>query len=153
MKIKHDKIKNMTAVCVMNNTTAVTAHKDGSICVWDTSRDDPLVKTWNAHSVEPYYKTAQITTLLKIDSKTVASGGYDCLIKLWDITDGKCVITMQDSGYISGLQLRGTDQIVSSSIYNSERNRAVRVWNYRTGNCLSTFVPDGKTLGVNAGEQ
>lgn len=151
MKIKHEKIRTVGVIANISDTIVVTGHSDGTICVWDTSRADPLLRSWQAHSVEPYYRTAWITTLLIVNDTTVASGAYDCHIKLWDISNGKCILDLNDTGYISALQLRGNEEIVSSSIYNSDRNRTVRVWNYHSGKNTATFIPDGKILGVNAG--
>lgn len=141
----------MTAICTISDRITVTGHTDGTINVWDTSSDKPLSKSWSGHSVEPYYMAANITKLLKIDNHTFASGAYDGHIKLWDIETGKCIQELQDSGYITGLQVRSNDQLVSSSVYNSDRSRAVRTWNYKTGSCTSVFIPDGKVLGVDAG--
>jgi hypothetical protein len=87
------------------------------------------------------------------DNKTLASSGYDRLIRLWDVTQGKEVRMLKDhSDTVYGLAFNQDGSLLASA----SADRAVKVWEAGTGRRLYTLAestdwvyalvwsPDGK---------
>lgn len=91
------------------------------------------------------------------DNKTLASTGYDRLIKLWDVTTGKEIRTLKDhSDTVYGLTFNHDGTLLASAA----ADRAVKVWDAANGNRLYTlgestdwlyalaWSPDGRHLAA-----
>ncbi|KAL5529520.1 hypothetical protein ACEPAG_5505 [Sanghuangporus baumii] len=77
--------------------------------------------------------------------RTLVSGSYDCMVRVWDIISGQ-----------SKWVLRGHSQKVYSVVLDPSRNQAcsgsmdgtVRVWNLITGQCVHTLVGHTSLVGL-----
>jgi hypothetical protein len=91
------------------------------------------------------------------NKKVVATAGYDRLIKLWDISTGKELLTLKDhSDAIYGLAFSPDGSLLASGA----ADRAVKVWDVATGKRLLTLAestdwvyavawsPDGRHLAA-----
>jgi hypothetical protein len=91
------------------------------------------------------------------DGRTLASCGYDRLIKLWDPAAGKEVRTLKDhSDAVYGVAFRPDGKLLASG----SADRAVKVWDVATGRRLHTLAestdwvyavtwnPDGRHLAA-----
>ena len=91
------------------------------------------------------------------DGKTLASCGYDRLIKLWDVTTGKPLRDLKDhSDAVYGLAFSPDGKLLASAA----ADRAVKVWDVATGTRLYTlgeatdwvyavaWSPDGKHVAA-----
>jgi hypothetical protein len=91
------------------------------------------------------------------DSKTLASSGYDRLIKLWDVATGKEIRTLKDhSDTVYSLSFSPDGKLLSSGA----ADRAVKVWDVATGKRLYSlgestdwvyavvWSPDGRHLAA-----
>jgi len=67
------------------------------------------------------------------DGKTLASTGYDRLIKLWDVASGKELRTLKDhSDTVYGLAFSGDGKLLASAA----ADRAVKIWDVASGRRL-----------------
>ncbi|MCU0515275.1 MAG: CHAT domain-containing protein [Oscillatoria sp. Prado101] len=88
------------------------------------------------------------------DGQTVASGGYQQPVTLWDTGTGRRLrILTEHSGRVYSVAFSPNGKILASGGEDS----TIRIWNYRTGELLQTlkhlgpvrcvtFSPDGQTL-------
>ena len=92
---------------------------------------------------------------LSPDGKTMATGGYDQKIKLWDLTTGKEKTTLKGhNGSINGLAFRPDGKVLASA----SADRTIKLWDAVKASRLDTFSQplkeqmavafsaDGKTL-------
>jgi F-box/WD-40 domain protein MET30 len=78
---------------------------------------------------------------LQFDDNILATGSYDCTVKIWDIDTGKEMRALKGhTGGIRCLQFDDT-RLLTGSI-----DKTIRVWNWRTGECVK--VLHGHTNGV-----
>ncbi|MEH2200540.1 WD40 repeat domain-containing protein, partial [Nostoc sp.] len=89
------------------------------------------------------------------DGKTLASGGYDNTIKLWDVSTGKAIKTLTGhSSTVRGIVFSPDGKTLASGSYD----KTIKLWDVSTGKAIKTltghssrvfsvvFSPDGKTL-------
>jgi WD40 repeat protein len=89
------------------------------------------------------------------DGKTLASGSFDNSIKLWDITTGKEIRTLQGhSNFVDSVSFSPDGKTLASGSYDN----TIKLWDITTGKEIRTlqghsysvnsvsFSPDGKTL-------
>lgn len=78
---------------------------------------------------------------LQFEDNMLATGSYDCTIKIWDIESSEVVRTLR--GHQCGIRALQFDdtKLISGSL-----DRTIKVWNWRTGECISTY--QGHTEGV-----
>ncbi|MFL5244097.1 MAG: WD40 repeat domain-containing protein [Gemmataceae bacterium] len=70
------------------------------------------------------------------DGKTLASSGYDRLIKLWDVATGKEIMTLKDhSDTVYGLAFSPDGKMLASGA----ADRAVKIWEVATAKRLHTL--------------
>ena len=64
------------------------------------------------------------------DGKTLATCGYDRLVKLWDVASGKEIRTLRDhSDSVYGISFRPDGKLLASAA----ADRAVKIWDVATG--------------------
>jgi len=74
------------------------------------------------------------------DGKILASGGYDKLVKFWDVQTGDCLYKLdQHTGSVCSVSFSPDGQILASG----GSDRSICLWNANTGCCIATFK--GKT--------
>jgi len=79
---------------------------------------------------------------LQFDDNIVATGSYDCTIKIWDIDTGECLRTLTGhTECVRALQFDDSGKLISGSVDNT-----LKVWNWRTGECKNTM--EGHTAKV-----
>lgn len=72
---------------------------------------------------------------LQFIDNILATGSYDCTIKIWDLETGEVLRTL--TGHRSGVRCLQFDdtKLISGSL-----DKTVKVWNWRTGECIATHV-------------
>lgn len=80
-------------------------------------------------------------TCLQFEDNMLATGSYDCTIKIWDIETGEVLRTLH--GHQTGIRALQFDD---SKLISGSLDKTIKIWNWRTGECLSTY--QGHTEGV-----
>lgn len=113
--------------------------------------DGSLIKRFEGHTDALYALT------LSPDGKTLATGGYDQRIRLWEVASAKEIRTLTGhNGGIFGLAFRPDGKVLASA----SADRTIKLWETATGKRLDTFSqplkeqttlafhPDGKMLAA-----
>jgi len=136
-----------------------SGHEDQTIRLWNYDRDQ-CIKTLYGHG-DRVWSVAFAT----VDQRVIlASGSADRTIRLWDFTSGQCLnvlnghtswvwsVAASPDGQSVPAELRGA--LIASASYD----RTVKLWDIRTGKCMTTltghtapvvsvaFSPDGQRL-------
>lgn len=103
------------------------------------------------------HKDSLYSVAISPDGKTLATGGYDNAIKLWNVADGKELCTLDGhNGAVFELAFRPDGKVLASA----SGDRTVKLWNVTTGERLDTlkeslkelyalaFSPDGTRLAA-----
>lgn len=117
---------------------------------WKVS-DGTLVRKYEGHTDAVY------ALALSPDGKTLATGGYDQKIKLWDVgTGAERMLLKGHNGGVFGLSFRPDGKVLASASVD----RTVKLWEVASGKRLDTFSqplkeqtavafsPDGKTVAA-----
>ncbi|KAH9180442.1 WD40 repeat-like protein [Lactarius sanguifluus] len=140
----------------------VTGSRDHSLRVWDLPRPgEPEYRFDGADEADvdpadedvdenPYHKLhleghEHAVRALAARGRTLVSGSYDSMVRVWDIITGTCKWV-----------LVGHTQKVYSVVLDSTRHQAcsgsmdgtVRVWNLRTGDCQYTLTGHTSLVGL-----
>jgi mono/diheme cytochrome c family protein len=92
--------------------------------------DGAIVKKFEEH------RDALHALALSPDGKTLATGGYDQKIMVWDLATGKVLRTLAGhNGSINGLAFRPDGKVLASA----SADRTIKLWNASTGARLDTF--------------
>ncbi|KAF9232864.1 WD40-repeat-containing domain protein [Melanogaster broomeanus] len=128
----------------------VSGSADHALCIWDTTTGASVGEKWNAHSDRVW------TVRYSPDDETIASGGRDSLVRIWDaqrkmkvveITehpdwvncvtfspDGTCLATACDDSNIRIFDVRTGDLVLGPLLGHTDSVRVV------------TYSPDGMQL-------
>jgi serine/threonine protein kinase/Tol biopolymer transport system component len=134
---------------------AGTGHTDGGVWLWD-ARSGQLKQEIKAHD-EP------TAVAFSPDSKTLATGGYDGTLKLWDTTSGGAPRRSLDyafSSVVDSIAFSPDGSLVACG--GNGPDGEVKVWDARTGDLKLdlkagsvansiNFSPDGKQLACASG--
>ncbi|KAG2361173.1 hypothetical protein BDR07DRAFT_1334837, partial [Suillus spraguei] len=129
----------------------IYSRRDGSFRVWDLEKGTQVGEEWEV-------KDNEVEAMaLSPDSKTVATGGWDGAVKLWDTNKGRVIKT-----------LTGHTREAKSVCWSSNGRRVVsgswdgtfRVWDIESGETILgpiegggyiwavCYSPDGKTIAT-----
>ena len=137
------------------NLLAGTGHNDGGVWLWD-ARGGNLKQEIKAHE-------APTVVAFSPDSKTLATSGYDGVLKLWDTTSGgapRRSLVYGDSSPVDAVAFSPDGKLVACG--GAGPNGEVKVWDAQTGelkfdlhgdgvaNSLA-FSPDSKQLTCASG--
>lgn len=76
-----------------------------------------------------------VTSLAVLSNERLASGSLDNLIKIWNVTTGKCEITLSGhTNYVSSIRMLSNGQLVSGSW-----DQTIKLWDISTGKCEATI--------------
>ena len=78
---------------------------------------------------------------LQLDERILATGSYDCTIKIWDVELGKELRTL--TGHSCGVRCLQFDE---SKLISGSLDKTIKIWNWRTGECVRTLT--GHAAGV-----
>jgi WD40 repeat protein len=84
----------------------------------------------------------QVYGLKQITPSILASGSYEH-IKLWDITSGQLIRTL--TGHTSNI-LWSVDLLNSQTLVSGSIDQTIKLWNWSTGECLSTIQSPGSEI-------
>ncbi len=73
------------------------------------------------------------------DSSELLSGGYDHLVKLWDIQKGKNIGTFSAAGFIQSVQYNPAD---NNTFFVGTTNKQILMFDKRQSNNNTTFDND-----------
>ena len=105
--------------------TAVSAAKDGTIKIWDLSRE--------AERFVLAVSKAEVTSLaLTPDDSAIVAGDQDGTIAVWDVVSGTLLRRWQSQGAIRGIAVSMDPQTVLSGTGQHE----VLVWDFATGELI-----------------
>ncbi len=100
---------------------------DSNIKIWDV-QSRTCTKTLIGHN---FY----VTTIIKLNEFTIASGSMDNSIKIWDVPSGTCTKTLTGhSDCVNTLIKLNEFTIASGSGDNS-----IKIWDVISGKCTKTY--------------
>ena len=103
---------------------------DGTICIWDASKDGSLQKSITMKS------DGQVTSLQEIKKFWLMSGSSTGTIKMWSTNSGQNLYTLsRHTKSVSTLEWMPSRGLLASGSYDS----TVRIWNVTSGECERTL--------------
>ncbi|KAH8603159.1 sulfur controller-2 [Bisporella sp. PMI_857] len=78
---------------------------------------------------------------LQFDDNILASGSYDCSIKIWSLETGECLRTLR--GHQDCVR---TLQFDDNKLISGSADHTIKLWNWKTGECMKTW--EGHTYKV-----
>ena len=150
-----------SVIFTSNGQILISGSEDNTIRLWDVTTGENI-KTYTAHTDasgshggSPLSLEGVKSLALSPDGETLASGGGDMIIHLWDYETGSTKLTLTGHRYpVFSLAFSPDGKLLASGSYDGE----VRLWDTKTGELKSqlaghskwvttlTFTPDGKTL-------
>lgn len=116
-------------VCLDENHIAACS-KDGSISVWDRHDPEYTMKVRLVGHRGP-------VNALKIQGDFVVSAGGDALVKLWSISEGRCIRDFR--GHTRGLACISFSSD-AKKIVSGGNDNAIRIWDTESGECLHVLT-------------
>ncbi|AMV35831.1 WD40 repeat domain-containing protein [Planctomyces sp. SH-PL62] len=122
----------------------------GEVKLWDVTSPTPTC----AHRLVGHDYGVAATTFSPI-APLLATGGFDRMIRLWDVERGVCLNDFAGhAGWVAALAFSPTEPLLASGSHD----RTIRLWDLETGRCRTVleghagnvysvaFSPDGRTL-------
>jgi WD40 repeat protein len=107
---------------------------------------DYTVRIWNLTTNTCKFiltgHTDGVYGLKQITSSILASGSYE-QIKLWDITTGQLIRNLR--GHTSLIHY-SLDLLNSQTLVSGSQDQTIKLWNWSTGECLSTIKTTGSCI-------
>ncbi len=101
---------------------------DNSTRIWNlTTNETKFIFTGHSHSV---------LGLKMISSDILASGSLDNTVKLWNLTNGTLIRTLENHTKSIGWSV---DMLNSETFLSGSFDRTIKVWNFSTGELLRTI--------------
>lgn len=112
---------------------------------------DTLLQLWDLRSAEcvRQFETVHTAWVYQVafspDGKMAVSASYDFTLRIWNVSTGKCLRTLQGhTSYAQAVAItRNGKWIVSGS-----HDGTVRLWEFDTGKCVRTFRVKGEVSSV-----
>jgi WD40 repeat protein len=124
----HDDVVMAVAVCP-DNRLVVSGSADRALCVWDSAVDTPEGQHHGGHH------SRVSSAAFSSDGKWLATGGWDCIVRLWDPATG-----------VELKRLAGHQGAVLKVIFSSDNTRALSGSQDHTTRTWA--LPDGKCIDV-----
>ncbi len=120
---------NRTAVALSNTTLAIGLEKgDSSLWALATGKEQKLATGHVSKKPGGGYGTYSVA--FSPDGKTLATGGYDEVTKVWDVATGKLLHTLTGNHtWIEALAVAPDGKTLASA----GQNGLIRLWNFATG--------------------
>ncbi|KAH6908319.1 cell division control protein 4 [Coprinopsis sp. MPI-PUGE-AT-0042] len=131
----------------------VTGSRDHSLGVWTLPKlDDPEYRSRSVYAkVEdsdgdlvdvadnPYHRLLlkghhHAVRALAARGRTLASGSYDCSVRIWDVIDGTLYSVVLD--------------LPRNQVYSGSMDGTARMWNLSTGDCTHTLTGHTSLVGL-----
>jgi WD40 repeat protein len=153
-----------------NGQTVASSSVDQTIRLWDVSWDAacdaPIVPAATASVArlfgDGHDLTATWALAFSSDGKTLASGGADQMIKLWNVETQRCDRLLQGHTAVVQSIAFSADGL---TLVSAALNQSMRLWDVPTGQCIKTwqgyskvvfgvaFHPNGQILASCHGDQ
>ena len=143
----HDQTVRLWDVQTGNCLQVLQGHQRSVISVAVCSRgqtlvsaDNQTVQIWDI-STNKWVRTfeAQINWMLAValsaDGQTLATGSNGNQVKLWDVTTGDCLSTLDYSSQIWAVAFSPDGQMLATA----NEDQTVKLWHVKTGQCLQTL--------------
>jgi WD40 repeat protein/serine/threonine protein kinase len=88
-----------------DGSLVVSAGQDGKVCVWNTG-DGKLVREFKAHEGP--------ATCVAFHGKTIATGGVDRILRLWDASQGREIASFQFGNIVSCLEFSHDGKLLAA---------------------------------------
>ena len=147
--LAHATIRNCVFTETFDALTAVAisrageywaaASRQGDIRVWNAG-GRILYRTWQAHASMVYHLAFSPT------GRTLASGGSDGGVKVWDVASGLLVWSGWHDSYVNNVAFTADGSLLSSS----SNDTTVRIWDAQTGALLQTLSHSDPVSGDGA---
>src|SRR5262249_13983879 len=130
---------------------ALAFSADGTLLVLGGEGEGPAVRAWGVAEAEGGWRVESrwavapgdkvLAVAVAPDGRTVATGGQDEQVKLWDAAKGDSRGTLgRHQGAVAALAFSPTGNVLASGGYD----KAVKLWNVRTGEELPLLRGDGR---------
>jgi len=126
----------MTGVAhLLDRRRIITCSSDGSLRLWEIESGTQIGDDWRDGGKEQVWSIA-----LSPNGKTVASGSWDGIVRLWDVKTKKVVAkwTGHAHGVISLCWSVDGDRVVTGS-----RDGTIRVWDVKSGEAVLGPIKTG----------
>merc|ERR1711998_339120 len=92
-----------------------------------TQADDPCIMVLSGHS------SSVFSVCYSPDGKTLASGGYDNTVRIWDVMSGECVHVLNGhSSWVTSVCYSPDGKTLASG----SNDKTVRIWDVMSGKCI-----------------
>ncbi len=128
-------LANAATTKTFDTCTAIATSDDGRY--FFTGHSDRTVRIWSIDGQELFTCSGHHDSVssLAINGEWLFSGSYDCTIKQWEISTGKCLQTFNDHQYsVNSIAISG------EWLFSGSDDNTIKQWDISTGKCLHTFT-------------